>query len=105
MGTSGTDAVAYSGEEEEEEEEYYELEHLPPILEDEVKHCTFLLLHCRSCAAVSCRLLYTLVVWGCPESDLLTQMLIMHLRSTYAGYALDNDLFVLCHWNYQHACQ
>uniref|UniRef100_A0A4W5M7R7 Kinase non-catalytic C-lobe domain containing 1 n=1 Tax=Hucho hucho TaxID=62062 RepID=A0A4W5M7R7_9TELE len=38
MGTSGTDAVAFSGEEEEEEEEeeeYYEVEHLPPLLEDE----------------------------------------------------------------------
>lgn len=36
MGTSGTDAVAFSGEEE-EEEEYYEVEHLPPLLEDEVR--------------------------------------------------------------------
>ncbi|XP_055757972.1 kinase non-catalytic C-lobe domain-containing protein 1 isoform X3 [Salvelinus fontinalis] len=36
MGTSGTDAVAFSGEvEEEEEEEYYEVERLPPLLEDE----------------------------------------------------------------------
>lgn len=37
MGTSGTDVVAFSGEEEEEEEEYYEVEHLPPLLEDEVR--------------------------------------------------------------------
>ena len=37
MGTSETDAVvAYSGTEE-EEEEYYEQEHLPPLLEDEVR--------------------------------------------------------------------
>ncbi|CAB1312508.1 unnamed protein product [Coregonus sp. 'balchen'] len=35
MGTSGTDAVEFSGEVEEEEEEYYEFEHLPPLLEDE----------------------------------------------------------------------
>ncbi|XP_038846711.1 kinase non-catalytic C-lobe domain-containing protein 1 [Salvelinus namaycush] len=35
MGTSGTDAVEFSGEEEEEEEEYYEFEHLPALLEDE----------------------------------------------------------------------
>ncbi|KAL0964283.1 hypothetical protein UPYG_G00321750 [Umbra pygmaea] len=35
MGTSVTDAAAFSGEDEGEEEEYYELEHLPPLLEDE----------------------------------------------------------------------
>lgn len=34
MGTSGTDAVEFSGE---EEEEYYEFEHLPALLEDEVR--------------------------------------------------------------------
>lgn len=39
METSGTDAaVTYLGKDEDEEEEgYYELEHLPPLLEDEVR--------------------------------------------------------------------
>lgn len=36
MGTFVTAVVAY-GEEEDDEEEYYESEHLPPLLEDEVR--------------------------------------------------------------------
>lgn len=36
MGTFVTAVVAY-GEEEDDDEEYYESEHLPPLLEDEVR--------------------------------------------------------------------
>lgn len=37
MGTFVTAVVAYGEEEEDDEEEYYESEHLPPLLEDEVR--------------------------------------------------------------------